>query len=444
MSMTLNLKKAVREQLKLRVALIGPSGSGKTYSALRLAMGMQLKTEKPTLLLDCENGRGKIYANEFDYCYEQFVEPFSPERYIEYIKAAEDAGVGQLIIDGCSPEWKYLLAQLSVVKATSNNKNEWGAWDKITPRHDAFVHAIIYSKIHLILLMRGKDEYKLEDKNGKQVPKKLGVGPIMRDGLEYECNVAFTIDLEGHLAVQTKDDTHRFEDQIRTLTEDDGAFLIEWAERGVESTQRATVTSAPKPAVQSSAPTVSTAPKKTAAQIDAEIRSATSLDLLVTIWQGNQNAMKLLSDEDTENLLITKNVMKNKLSERPADPQPAVQSSAPAQSPAPSEPPPMTEHQAEVAKAIDANFPARDGHAPLFDAKGSLGVVGVTETQTLRQLIRSAKKRTALEGVNELVTEYAKEGRITTAQRQELVALVDEKEAEISAGKGTRQKSVAA
>ena len=325
-SIKIDLKKAVREQIKLRVALIGPSGSGKTYSALRLAAGMAKKTEKPTLLLDTENGRGKIYANEFDYYYEPFVQPFSPERYIEYIRAAEEAGVGQLIVDGCSAEWKYLLSQLGVLKQTSSgtNKNEFASWDKITPRHDAFVSSVIYSGIHLILLMRGKDEYKMEEKNGKNVPKKIGVGPIMRDGLEYECNVAFTIDLEGHLATQSKDDTHYFQDMIRPLEEKDGEFLIDWARDGIEAQPAQKLQSAPPPKA---------APKLTRAQVESRLRAVKSLDELASIWDEMKSAIQDLSDQDREDVKITKNLVKAKLTDPPPPPAQAPTAQAPPSAP---------------------------------------------------------------------------------------------------------------
>ena len=35
---------------------------------------------------------------------------------------------------------------------------------------------ILQSPIHIIATSRGKDDYVMEDKNGKQIPKKVGVG----------------------------------------------------------------------------------------------------------------------------------------------------------------------------------------------------------------------------------------------------------------------------
>ncbi len=37
--------------------------------------------------------------------------------------------------------------------------------------------------------MRAKTEYVIQEVNGKQVPKKIGMAPIQRDGVEYEFDV---------------------------------------------------------------------------------------------------------------------------------------------------------------------------------------------------------------------------------------------------------------
>ena len=46
MATEINIKKAVREKIWSKVALMGASGSGKTYSALRLATGMLEKLKE--------------------------------------------------------------------------------------------------------------------------------------------------------------------------------------------------------------------------------------------------------------------------------------------------------------------------------------------------------------------------------------------------------------
>jgi hypothetical protein len=49
--------------------------------------------------------------------------------------------------------------------------------------------------------MRSKTEYVLEERNGRQVPRKIGMAPIQRAGLEYEFTVTADLDYEHTLLV---------------------------------------------------------------------------------------------------------------------------------------------------------------------------------------------------------------------------------------------------
>ena len=110
--------------------------------------------------------------------------------------------------------------------------NSWTNWSKVTPRHDAFMEKILQAPIHIIATVRGKDEYVLEEKNGKQTPKKVGLGFKQRDGVEYNYTATFNIAQDTHIAEATKDNTHIFEGRYEVLTEKDGEALYDWANTG--------------------------------------------------------------------------------------------------------------------------------------------------------------------------------------------------------------------
>lgn len=220
--------KAKKEGLKIRVAIIGPSGSGKTYSALRLATGIGGRVG----LLDTENGRGKYYADEFDFDYIQLSPPFKPERYMKIIELAKKEGIDTLIIDSASHEWGGTGGILDEHGAMAGNS--YTNWNKLTPRHNAFIDMIIQSPINIIATLRGKDEYVLSEKNGKQIPEKIGLGAVMRDGFEYEMTCSFMLNLTSHTSEVMKDNTHLFTG-CEMLTEEHGHKLKEWAEGGVDS-----------------------------------------------------------------------------------------------------------------------------------------------------------------------------------------------------------------
>ena len=228
--MAFTFSRARRQKLKLRIALTGPSGSGKTYSALRLATGLTGGGPGKIAMIDTENRRGDYYADEFEYDTLNLEPPYTPERYVEAIHAAEAAGYEAVIVDSASHEWMGPGGILDI-KDKMPGANDYTKWATLTPRHDAFIQALIGSTAHIIVCLRGKDQYVLEtNEKGKQAPRKVGMGAQQREGLEYECTVAFLLD-QSHIANATKDNTRLFDGRWQ-LTEEDGRRLAAWADQG--------------------------------------------------------------------------------------------------------------------------------------------------------------------------------------------------------------------
>ena len=236
--MAFQVKKAKREKIFVKVALMAPSGGGKTYGALRLATGMAQEIKKETgkeakiLMANTEQKRGYYYANEFDYDIVDIEAPHEPEKYVDLIEFAVQEGYNILIIDSSSHEWEGKGGCLDLQQKAGGT---YQAWSKVTPRHNKFINAIADSPIHIIATMRGKDQYEMtkDDKTGKATVQKLGVGAKQRDGFEYEFTCTFLIDQKTNTAEVQKDNTHIFEAQGSTLlTESHGQKLIEWANSG--------------------------------------------------------------------------------------------------------------------------------------------------------------------------------------------------------------------
>jgi hypothetical protein len=232
--MAIQAKKAVRKKTALKIALIGPSGAGKTYTALRLATGIGGRI----CLVNTEGDRGYLYSNEFDYDIIDLMPPFKPEQYVEAITYCEKEGYDTIILDSASHEWSGRGGLLE--EHDKMPGNSYTNWAKLTPRHNSFLDAQLYSPKHIISCLRGKDQYVLEEKNGKQVPKKIGLGAEQRAGFEYECQLTLNIDQESHVASASKDNTHLFENKYDVLTEEHGRLLRDWAESGVDAPRPAT------------------------------------------------------------------------------------------------------------------------------------------------------------------------------------------------------------
>lgn len=232
--MALQIRKAVREQVYTKIALMGASGSGKSYSALRLAVGMKNRLDElnkgnaKILMANTEGSRGVYYANEFDYDIVDMEPPYSPESYIELIEDAVEAGYSILILDSVSPEWEGKGGCLELHSLAGGKVTDW---KDISPRHEKFLDAIEKSSIHIIATLKGKDQYEIDkDDKGKVSVKKLGLGTRQREGFEYRFTCTFSVDQATHSATAQKDNTHIFEGNIgEVLTEKYGAKIIDWA-----------------------------------------------------------------------------------------------------------------------------------------------------------------------------------------------------------------------
>ncbi len=230
----IQIRTAERKKAKLRIGLSGPSGSGKTYSALLLARALAGSWEK-VLLVDTENGSGELYSHLGAYNVITLEAPFTPERYVEAIVAAEKAGMEAIVIDSVSHEWDGPGGVLEANERLAGAKfkgNTWAAWSETTPRHRRFIDTIVMSKAHVITTARAKtDTIQTEDKK----VKKVGMKEIQREGFEYELTVNFNIDRDGHYAMASKDRTGLFIDRDPFLiTQATGEELLAWSDSGKE------------------------------------------------------------------------------------------------------------------------------------------------------------------------------------------------------------------
>jgi len=229
------IRKAERKKAKLRLGISAPSGGGKTYSSLLIAYGITGDWEKVGLI-DTENGSGDLYAHLGEYMVLTLEAPYTPERYIQAIKAFEDAGAEVIIIDSLSHAWAGEGGALDIQSAAAaKSGNSYTAWREVTPKHNALVNTILQSKCHIIATMRSKTEYVLEkdEKTGKAVPRKIGMAPIQRDGMEYEFTIFMDVAI-NHTASTSKDRTGLFDGQYFTPGVETGKKLLEWLETGAE------------------------------------------------------------------------------------------------------------------------------------------------------------------------------------------------------------------
>ena len=134
--MAFQVKKAKREKIYPKIAIIAPSGGGKTYGALRLATGMAEEIEKETgkkakiLMGNTESKRGYYYANEFDYDIADVDAPYNPEKFVELIDFAVSEGYDDIVLTYCNTARKYLPYKIDLKYKILKNKNHFETIDE--------------------------------------------------------------------------------------------------------------------------------------------------------------------------------------------------------------------------------------------------------------------------------------------------------------------------
>lgn len=192
--------------------------------------------------------------------------PFDSDKYLAAIKECESNGIEVVVIDSLSHAWAgeggFLDMQGNIAKRTGSSFN---AWRDVTPKYNRLWDHILQCPMHVIVTMRSKVDYVIEDNGrGKSAPKKVGLAAVMREGADYETTLFFEIDAD-HTATATKDRTNTFKGQFFTITPDTGKQIYNWLASGGE----------PLPVPQPSAPV---APIEKAKPVKAPEPVASELD----------------------------------------------------------------------------------------------------------------------------------------------------------------------
>ena len=223
----MQLRQSERKQAKIKMALQGSAGSGKTFSSLLLAKGLTNGDFSKVAIIDTENGSADLYAHLGNYNVVSLKPPFTPQQYVDAITLCENSGMEVIIIDSISHCWDYLLDYHSSLAG-----NSFTNWAKIKPLEKQFVDKILQSNAHIIATMRTKQDYVLNQKDGKMIPEKVGLKAVQRDGLDYEFTLVFDVDIK-HFAVSSKDRTELFMGKPEfQITEQTGVKILNWCNSG--------------------------------------------------------------------------------------------------------------------------------------------------------------------------------------------------------------------
>jgi hypothetical protein len=157
--MTFSFREAQRADSKALIGLYGLSGCGKTYGALMLGRGL-VGPQGKLGMIDTESGRGALYADVIpgSYLRTDLGEPFSPQRYMEAIADAEQAGIECLVIDSTSHEWEGIGGVCDMALAIENRSGKPGlhCWKEPKLAHQKMMLKLLGTQMHVICCLRAK------------------------------------------------------------------------------------------------------------------------------------------------------------------------------------------------------------------------------------------------------------------------------------------------
>lgn len=221
---------ATRTSTKARIALCGPSGSGKTWTALTLAHALGERIA----VIDTERGSASKYAGVNGWKFET-VAPgsFAPDALTALLAEAGQEGFDVLVLDSWSHYWMGVDGMLEQVDKRARNGNNFSGWKEVRPDERRMIDALISYPGHVIATLRVKTEYVIEENDrGKKVPRKIGLKPEQREGVEYEFDLVGDLDHENTLTVTKSRIPNLTRSVIREPDGDLGKTVRSWLEDG--------------------------------------------------------------------------------------------------------------------------------------------------------------------------------------------------------------------
>lgn len=253
----------IADPLTLAIGISGGSGTGKTYSALLMARGIAEavtgKKGAPIGFIDTENRRALHYKSAFPemlHCDMRAdnekgeIVGFGPERWIEYIDAAEEANLPVLVIDSFSHAHEGVggmldlhattLDRIAGDDANQRDKRSQLAWAEVKPRFRRLTDRIIRAKTNVIICTRAKPVMQkgFGSKAENARPTKLRRGDVPWDiagdaSLIFEMTTQIILDPSAPgcpvYQIKVADQFKGLLDARRPMDADTGRAMAEWA-----------------------------------------------------------------------------------------------------------------------------------------------------------------------------------------------------------------------
>lgn len=226
----MEFKKISKLDAKVKATIASPAGGGKSVGMIKLLNGL-ISDKSKIAYLNTEKGRLSFYADLIgEGSVIEIDPPFNMQKVSEVIQAAEKAGFKALGIDSLSDFYAGIGGCLDIHGAIAETtKNGFSAWRKAGPMWEKMMTDILSTNLHIVATLKQKTDYVIENVNGKQTVKRVGLAPVVKDGSEYRFVCQFDIDRDTHLATAAKDMTGLFDGKPPfNITEETGLAIRNW------------------------------------------------------------------------------------------------------------------------------------------------------------------------------------------------------------------------
>jgi hypothetical protein len=187
-------------------------------------------------VIDSERNRALEYMDRF--MFRHFApQRFDPRDLCSLLARAGEHGYGCIVIDSLSHYWMGSAGALEIVDdaAAGSRGNSMAGWKAYRPLESRMLNALLGFPGHVIVTMRVKTAYVIEkDEHGKSVPRKVGLKPDQREGIDYEFSLIGEMDRD-HVMTVTKSTCPALVDQtIRNPGADVAMALKTWMSGGIQ------------------------------------------------------------------------------------------------------------------------------------------------------------------------------------------------------------------
>ena len=236
---------AARYKAKASIMIEGLSGSGKSGLALNLAYILAGRDWKKVGAVDTENKSLNIMVGQHSNIGVPFgafykidltkEDGYSPMNYVAAADALREIGCEAIIKDSTTHAWSREGGVLDLVsqneESTAGKKNKFAAWNApdVVMNKNALFEMIRNEDHHVIVTVRVKEKFGMENEGGKSTVKSLGEQQIQTEGLKYEPDLVLSMVYPGAptLAARARVIKSRYPMFVKDLEYDFDEMMLE-------------------------------------------------------------------------------------------------------------------------------------------------------------------------------------------------------------------------